>query len=121
MRPRPALRAFPPALGLLTALGCGPAKLNETQPWTLEPGDAQVIELGPQPEPQKITVECTSCEGEVNVCLIKDCKKDDGLDTAPTRARTLDSKQAKEGSMSADGPKKTAVRVAVRGAGKKTD
>lgn len=109
------------ALGLFALSGCGPAKLDVSKSFTLEDQAAQVIDLDPQPKPQTVTVEFSSSAGEVYVYLIKDFKERDGLETAPTKAQTLVSKQAKEGSVSADVGEKTAVRVVVRNPNAKTD
>jgi hypothetical protein len=109
------------ALTLLALAGCGPAKLDVTKSFTLEDSAAQVIDLDPQPKPQTVTVEFTSSAGEVYVYLIKDFKKDDGLDAAPKQAQTLASKLAKEGTISADVGEKTPVRVAVRNPNAKTE
>lgn len=50
------------ALALLVPAGCGPAKLDETKNWTVEPGDVQSIILPAQPKPQRLTVEFESSE-----------------------------------------------------------
>jgi hypothetical protein len=57
---RPCL--FVAALVLLAPAGCGPAKLDDTKNWTIEPGDVQSIILPAQPKPQRLTVEFESSE-----------------------------------------------------------
>lgn len=68
MPARPCL--FVAALALLVPAGCGPAKLDETKTWTLEPGDVQSITSPAQPRPQRITVEFESNE-PVDVGIFK--------------------------------------------------
>jgi len=116
---RPAL--FAVALGLLLAGGCGPPKLNESKTYTLEPGDANVLDFSAIPKPQKITVEFTASAADVSVYLIKDFKGNDGLNEPPKKEQILESKQGKSGSFSVDVPANTATRVVVRATSAKTE
>ncbi len=58
------------ALVLLAPSGCGPAKLDETKNYDLEPGDVKSIILPAQPKPQRLTVEFESNE-PVDVAVYK--------------------------------------------------
>ncbi len=119
MTVRPVLALI--ALGWLTVAGCGPAKLNENKTYTLEAGDAQRLDLQAITKAQKITIEFKSSASKVNVYLIKDFKEQDGLDTAPSKAQTLEHQEGKEGNFSVEVPEKTATRIVIRGANAKTE
>ena len=119
MRTRSALIAV--ASALLFAAGCGPAKLNESRTYSLNAGEAQILDLPAISKAQKVTVEFTSSAVDVSVSLIKDFKESDGLDTPPSKTQTLAEKTGKDGSFVVDVPENTATRVVVRGANAKTD
>jgi hypothetical protein len=119
--PRATVLAVAFALVSFALAGCGPARLNETKTYTLEPGTAQSVLLDPQPKPQKINVEFSSTAAEVYVYFIKSQGKDEEVDVTPGKDITLASKNGKEGSFSVDVPENTRTRVIVRGANTKTD
>ena len=106
------------AAGLLFLAGCGPAKLNESRSYDVEPGVAEGFEIPAQSKPQKITVEFTAPE-EVEVLLFKlaDAKGDDAIGADAKKA--LGFKKDKAGSVTADVPENTATRLVVRGVAKK--
>jgi hypothetical protein len=103
------------AVGPFLLAGCGPAKLDASKSWKLEPGEARSIDVGAQSKPQTITVEYASSAGEVTVCVFKeaDCKTDDDLLDTPT-SKAIVSKKGKGESFTADIPENTAVRVVAR-------
>lgn len=96
------------------------AKLEVTKSYDVAPGEAQAIELDPQPKAQKLTVDFKSAE-DVNVLVFKqaDCKDDDALLTADAK-KALASKKGKTESFGVDIPENTATRVVVRDPAKKT-
>ncbi len=111
------------ALGLLSATGCGPAKLNQSQTVNLDTGDTKAIDLNAQPKPQKITVEFASSAGDVSVFVYKeaDAKGEAGLLNADVnKAKALATKKSKGETFTVDVPENTAVRVIFQ-ADKKAD
>jgi hypothetical protein len=110
-------------VGLLTVAGCGPAKLDVTKTYTLEPGDGRAIDLDAQSKAQTLNVDFSSTAGEINVLVMKkdDAPSDDDLLTADA-AKALASKlKAKEGTVTAEVPANTAVRVIIRDAAKTSE
>jgi hypothetical protein len=115
MSARPAL--FAVALGLLLATGCRPAKLNETKTLTLDMKHAaQGVKLDAQKKPQTVTVEFSSSDGEVTVCVFKqdDLKDDDDMAMTEDK-KALGRKKGKAESFSVEIPENTATCVVVRG------
>ncbi len=113
-------RLFAFAVGLAALTGCGPAKLNESRSYDIEPGSAEGFELPAQAKPQKITVDFSSSDGDVIVLLFKvaDAQGDDALIADAKKA--LGMKKATKDTLSVDVPENTATRLVVRGTGKKT-
>jgi hypothetical protein len=103
------------AAGSLLLAGCGPAKLDVSKTWKLEPGEARSIDVGVQSKPQTISVEYASSAGEVTVCVFReaDCKTDDDLIDTPS-SKAIASKKGKGETFTADVPENTAVRVVAR-------
>lgn len=110
-------------LGLLALSGCGPAKLDETKNWTLEPGEGHALDTSAQPKPQTITVEFESSAAPVDVLVFKaaDAPGDDGIVEAAADKALGSKRGEKSGSFSAEVPENTPTRVVARGAMKKTD
>ncbi|QJW98973.1 hypothetical protein [Frigoriglobus tundricola] len=119
MTVRPLLALI--ALGLLSAAGCGPAKLNENKTLTLDAGDAKGLDFPAISNAQTITIDFKSSAGEVSVYLFNeaDAKGEDGLLTSDPK-KALGLKKGKEGSFEVNVPEKTATRIIVRGANEKT-
>lgn len=116
---RPVLFAAVAALALLG--GCRP-RLDEKRTYTLEPREAKALDLPAISRPQRVTVDFASSAGDISVYLIKDVGKNDGLgEGPPPKEQTLDVKQGKSGSLSADISPDTATRVVVRDAAKTTE
>ncbi|MBA4188967.1 MAG: hypothetical protein C0467_13300 [Planctomycetaceae bacterium] len=108
--------------GCMSVVGCTrAAKLEVTRSYDVSPGEAQAIELDPQPKPQKITVDFKSADGDVLVLLFKeaDAKGEDGLLSSDPK-KALGQKKGKADSFTADVPENTATRIVVREAQKKT-
>ena len=108
--------------GLLTLSGCGPAKLDESRNWTLDPGgdSTRALDLPAQSKPQVLTVDFESSAAEVNVGVFKDAdaaKLDDVPWTKAIKAET----GKKSGTFTADVPANTATRVVVGNTTKKTE
>jgi hypothetical protein len=103
------------ASGSLLLAGCGPAKLDVSKSWKLEPGEARSVDVAGQSKPQTINVEFKSSAGDVTVCVFKeaDCKTDDDLLDTPT-SKAIVSKKGKGESFTADVPENTPVRVVAR-------
>src|SRR5262249_7841591 len=111
------------AVAFLFVAGCGPAKLNQEKTLALDTEVmARSIDVDAQSKPQKITVEFSSSDGDVEVCVFKeaDAKGDDALLGAPTN-KAIAFKKGKSDSFVAEVPENTPFRVIVRGIGKKTD
>ena len=84
------------AVGFLTAAGCGPAKLDETRTYTLDPkaDSARALDLPAQPKPQTVTVEYTSSEDGIEVGLYK--AADVGKDLLVTPSKALKAEKGKK-------------------------
>ena len=107
--------------GCMFLVGCARnAKLEEKKSYEVAPGEAQAIELDPQPKLQKLTVDFKSAE-DVNVLVFKeaDCKGDDALLTTDAK-KALASKKGKAESFGVDIPENTATRIVIRDPAKKT-
>lgn len=106
------------AIGFLVVTGCGPAKLTVTKSYEVNLGEAQAIELDPQPKPQKLTVNFNATE-EVNVLVFKAADASgDAMITADAK-KALTSKKGKTETFTVDVPEKTAVAIVVREPAKK--
>jgi hypothetical protein len=115
VRPR---RFCVPAALLLILAGCGPAKLDETKNWTIEPGDVQSIILPAQPRPQRLTVEFESGE-PVDVGLYKtDDAKD--LYSLPVSKALAVERGKTSGTLTADLSPDVSTTVTVNALSKKT-
>jgi len=108
--------------GCMTIAGCTrAAKLEVTRSYDVSPGEAQAIELDPQPKAQKLTVDFKSTDGDVLVLVFKeaDAKGEEGLlQSDPKKA--IAQKKGKAETFTADVPENTATRIVVREAQKKT-
>jgi hypothetical protein len=113
------LARFAALAAFLLMPGCRP-RLDERRSFTLEPGNAQTIDLAAISRPQRITVEFMSSAGEISVYLIKNFQGEDGKDDPPKKEQTLDMKRGTSGTVSADVSPDTKTRVVVRDAHKST-
>ena len=114
MRFRPLPIALAPIL--LVAVGCGPKPINESKTFTLDTQvGAQRLELPAAKKAQKLTVEFSSSDGEVNVLVFKaaDVKDADAMLTVEG-SKALGSKKGKADTFSVDVPENTATQVVVR-------
>jgi hypothetical protein len=110
------LSAIALATGFLLAAGCGPAKLNESHSYEIEPGDAKGFECPAQPKPQKIIIDFTSSPEDVTVLLFKAAEvKDSEMPDTP-EAKALGKQTGKSGTLTVDVPENTATMFVVRGA-----
>ena len=115
------VRLAPAALCLLFLAGCGPAKLNESRSYELNPAEGDGFLLDKQSKPQKINIEFTSSESEVTVLLFK--AEDVPGEEKPLSVdeqKALGFKKGKADSFSVDVPENTETRLVIRGAMKKT-
>ena len=102
------------ACGALFLAGCGPAKLNESRTWELEPASPKALDLPAISKPQKLNVEFSSTDGDVLVAVFKeeDAKGEEGLVNADTnRSKALAHKSSQGDKFSVDVPENTATRV----------
>ena len=108
------------AAGLVALPGCA-SKLNVSKSYDMDAGEAKSVDLDPQKNPQKLTVEFTSSDGDVSVLVFKeaDAKTADDLITADSK-KALGQAKGKTGTVTADLPANTGARVVVRDAQKKT-
>jgi hypothetical protein len=111
--------AFLAAVALMGFSGCGPARLDETKTIQLDGGEANSIDLDPITKPQTVKAEFESTASDVTVLIFKDDVKDDQLTTEPA-AKALAKETGKSGTVTAEVPANTGVRVVVRGAAAKT-
>lgn len=109
------------AAGLVAAAGCGPAKLDETRTYSLDPGgdSGRALDLPAQPKPQTITVTYESAE-PVGVGIYKAGDVGEGLFVQPAKALKAEAGKT-AGTLTADVPENTATRVVVSVETKKTD
>ncbi len=108
--------------GCLSVVGCTrAAKLEVTRNYDLSPGEAQALELDPQPKPQKLTIDFKSTEGDVLVLVFKDTdvKDEDAMLTADPK-KALAQKKGKADTLTADVPESIGTKIVVREAQKKT-
>ncbi|MBN9522161.1 hypothetical protein J0H58_27185 [bacterium] len=115
MSPRPCLLIA--AIILLAPAGCGPAKLDETRNYDLEPGDVKSIILPAQPKPQRLTVSFDSNE-PVDVAVYK---SDDAAElfSLPTSKALAIERAKTSGTLTADLGPDVATTVTVSALSKK--
>lgn len=106
-------------LVLLFAAGCGPAKLNESRNYAMQPGTPQGFDLPVIGKAQTLTIEYTSSAADVSVYVVKDPPAE--MDDKPAAASVIATATGKTGTVTAAVPASTAVRVMVSGAKGKTD
>src|SRR5262245_13054525 len=102
-------------LGLLLA-GCGPARLNETKTLELTSEiQARSLDLPAVSKPQKINIEFSSSDKEVDVLVFKDedVKSDDDLAYAAS-SKALGKMKGEKGTFTVDVPENTKTRVVAR-------
>lgn len=103
--------------------GCGPGTLNDERTLSLsDGGEARSIDLDASGAPQTLTVTFESSAGPVLVGVWKkeDAKELDDLITAP-KSKALGSALGEKGTLTAEVPANTPVRVIARDSTKKTD
>lgn len=107
------------AVGLVGLPGCGPARLDETRKWSLEPGEALALELPAQPVVQTLTVQFDATADDVTVAIFKveDAKNLYALDVS----KALAKQQGKSGTVTVEIPEKTATQVVGMAAMKKAE
>jgi hypothetical protein len=108
------------AVLMLSAAGCGPPVLDQTQKLSLIPGDTKSADLAAVDKPQKITVKYDSSATTVNVYVFKSSDAPDLGKTLPVD-KALAKESGKSGTLTVDVPAKTATRVVVTGAEKSTE
>lgn len=101
--------------------GCGPARLDETKEYQMEPGLARALDLGAQSKPQTLNVEFASSDGAISVLVVKkdDAPSEDDLISVPSSKAIASKVNETSGSFTAEVPANTATRVIVRDAEKK--
>lgn len=102
--------------------GCGPPRLSVDKSYTLDVGEARAIDLDPQSKPQKIQIEFTASDGQVEVLMFK--KEDVPTDQAMLDAasdKALARQKGPSGSLSVDLPEKVAARIVIRNPSKKAE
>ncbi len=90
--------------------------------YTLDVGEARAIDLDPQSKPQKIQIEFTASDGQVEVLMFKkeDVPNDQAmLDVSSDKA--LARQKGASGNLSVDLPEKTAARIVIRNPSKKAE
>jgi hypothetical protein len=104
------------AVGLIFASGCGPAKLSDNRTLRMDGGEDQILELDPQPKPQKINVDFSSSGVDVSVFLYKeeDLRGKEGTAGANPAKALGKVEKAKEGHFSVEVPPNTATKVIVQ-------
>lgn len=100
---------------VLGSAGCGPARLNQSKEYTMDVGEARALDLQPQRQAQKLTVEYVVSNGEARVLVFRaeDAPGDQGLLDTPA-SKALASHRGSKGDFTVDVPANTAVRVVVR-------
>lgn len=99
--------------------GCGPAKLDETKNYDIDPGETKFVILPAQPRPQRLTVEYDAAS-PVEVGIYKtDDVKDQPATLPSSKALAVDKAKA-AGTISADLGPDVSTTVTVTGLGKKT-
>src|SRR5690349_13185084 len=113
--------AFGPVLAaaFLFLSGCGPAKLNESRSYNLDPGAAEGFALPAQSKAQKLTIEFSAPE-EVTVLLFKEADAPDDEMPFASEKNALGFKKGKAETFTVDVPENTPTKFVVRGAAKTT-
>jgi hypothetical protein len=109
------------AAGLVILSGCGPATLNFSKAYKMEPGRAEGPIFDKQSKPQKLTINFTSSDGEVTVLLFKseDVTELNIFDLDPKKA--LGFKSGAGETFVVDVPENTETRIVIRDAKKATN
>lgn len=99
---------------LVIVAGCGPARLDETRTYELDPGGvhAQSIELSAQPKPQTMKVEYDSSAAEVDVGLFKAADATNFESADMTKAMKAETGKT-SGSFTVEVPENTATTLVV--------
>ncbi len=105
------------AAAFLVLSGCGPAKLDETRTYDLEPGDLKVLQLPAQPKPQRLTVEFEA-NNPVEVVVYKAEDAND-MNNLPASKALASEKAKTTGTVVVDLGPDVATSVVVIGLGKK--
>ena len=111
-----ARAAFAVALAIpfLGLAGCGPAKLDVTKNYTLDPAGEHTyaIDLDAQSKPQTLNVEYEAADSEVTVAVYKASEAED-LETLQTSKAIKSESGKKSGKLTVEVPENTATRVVV--------
>ncbi|MBX9584649.1 MAG: hypothetical protein K2X87_30470 [Gemmataceae bacterium] len=111
------------AAGLAALPGCGPGALNVSRTYDLEPGEARSIDVDGIGSPQTLVVTYESSAGPVTVGVFKkaDIPQDDDLMTVPATKSLAPAGKDDKGTVTAEVPANTPVRVVVRDPPKKSN
>ncbi len=108
------------SIGLATLSGCGPDRLDFSKTVTLEAVEFKMYDLDAQSKPQTFTIKYESTPEPVTISVYRtdDAKEPD----MAKPANALGSESGKtSGTFTVPIPAKTAVRVVISGAKKKTE
>jgi hypothetical protein len=108
------------AVAFLAPSGCGPAKLDETKSYSLNPGDTQTLALPAQPRPQRLTVDFDA-DNPVEVFILKTADVSDPDAPLPTGKALAIERAKASGTLSVDLGPDTATTVAVTALSKQTN
>lgn len=103
------------AAAFLLLTGCGPAKLNETRNYEMEPGNPKGFVLSKQSKPQTVTIEFKSSDADVTVLLFNSEDVTDNNADDVDSAKALGFKTGKAETFTVNVPENTEARLVVRG------
>ncbi len=102
----------------LLSSGCGPAKLDESRTYDLDPGEIKFLQLPAQPKPQRLTVEFEATSPiEVVIYKAEDAKD---LENLPASKALASEKSKTTGTVVSDLNPDVATSIVVIGLGTKT-
>jgi hypothetical protein len=95
-------------------------KLDVSKNNLIETEEAWSLDLPPQPGAQVLAVAFSSSQGPIRIYVIREPAETEGLDALPDPKKVLAEARAQAGVLKVDVPEKSATRIVVRDATKKT-